>query len=673
MRSNESMLTEQGLILNSLEVTFNKDKISLLKTAYTHELYTKYKHNPDFFIYRFDDDLYIWKLRPTNERLPSDFKKAEITIEEHAPIFTKIVECSIVEFFKNNNREIFLNRYDWTWTVKLQKEKQRNFGALSLLPTLIFSLRNLYSKLDERQVIVLTLRMRMKPSFTGSEEVIKRQLTDTRGLTRNNNGEIIASADNRYRYLEATGQKQNYEKYRRGMESSSNQFEFLRKYTESFNKIASDLYMPDGLQILNFLLVNLPSASFDSTRIPEPQYFYYNERTRYSHYYDRTVSELWPYSFDRFNGQKLNILVVSPDEYEGSTDEYIVTLSKKLTNLFRLKNVNFDLYTTKPPETYLDTLDKIDANDYDLAVVVLSQRNRDIDTRQSPHYLIKAKLLNQRLPSQHLTIETLRKALRKRDPITNIINNNIALNIYAKLGGTAWTIEKSEKNTSELIIGIGSTIDDSGERIIGFANVFDYNGTYIVGDCSQLCTMDEYANNLEGYLVDTLTQAFRKKGLSGGERVRLIFHLFKEAGKKYELTAINNALIHFKQFDVQYSLVHLSDGHNFRILKNQGKTPPHRGTFIQLSSRQALIHMGGRSVVPIQVRLDKRSEYRDLYEITRQVLYFAHLSHRTFAPTSQPVTIKYPNLMARKVSELKKVPSWDYAILNKLNDKLWFI
>ena len=129
----------------------------------------------------------------------------------------------------------------------------------------------------------------------------------------------------------------------------------------------------------------------------------------------------------------------------------------------------------------------------------------------------------------------------------------------------------------------------------------------------------------------------------------------------------------YYKLNIERLLVHLSYGHNFRIFKDQGKEPPYRGTFVQLSSKQALLHMGGRSIVPIQVRLDERSEYRDLYEITRQVLYFTHLSYRTFMPPSQPVTIKYPNLMAKMVSELKKVPNWDYSILNKLNDKLWFI
>ncbi len=663
--TQESMLVGQGLTLNFLEVVFNKDKLSLLKAAYSDDLYTKYKKHPDFFIYRSAGDLYIWKLRPTSESLPSIFEEVEINIEEHTLIFTKIVEFAIVNFFRNKDYQVFRQKHASIWEVELKNEEQKQFGALTVRPILAFSLRNLYSRLKKRQVIALTVRRRMKPIFTGSEELITSQLTDTRGLTRNNAGKIVASTHNLYRYLEATGQQQSYKNYRNKMESAHNEFKYLRRYTKRFNEVAPQFYIPNGLEISNFLLVNLPSVSFESTRIPKPKYFYHNERSKLG-YYDKVVSELKPYSLDLFSNQRLNILVVSPDEYEGSIGEYIVTLDSKLRNLFHLKHVQFHLKTVKAPETYLDVLDKIDANDYNLAIILLSQQDKKLPTLQSPYYLTKAKLLNQRLPTQDLTIEVLRKN-------NNIINNNVALNVYSKLGGTAWTIEKSQKDISELIIGIGSTTDDNGQSIIGFANIFDYNGTYLVGDCSQLSTMDEYAKNLEKYLIDSLMQAFDKQGLSEGDRVRLIFHLFKEAGREYELKAVYNALKHFKAYDIQYSLVHLSYNHNFRIFENQGYRAPARGTFIQLSYRQALLHLGGRSVVPIQIRLDKRSEYRDIYEITRQVLYFTHLSYRSFIPASKPVTIKYPNLMAKMVYELKQVPGWDYGILDKLNDKLWFI
>ncbi len=666
MRSSELIPIENGLTLNFLKMVFNKDTLFLRKTLYSDELYNEYKLNPDFFIYRIKDNLYIWELHPTNQQLPRVFEQVEITIKEYPRIFSKIAERAIVQFFRNNNRQTTWNKYSSIWEVELKKEKQENFNALSLQPTLRFSVIDLYSTLSQRQVIALSIRRRMKPFFTESEESIMNQLTDNSELTRNYRGEINASTHNLNKYLEATGQKKDYRSYLGKRQTRLTEFEFLKTSAKNFNHIAPDIYMPDGLKISKFSIINPTIAFFKTAKIPKPKYCYYNERTM-AGYYNEAVSKSKPYSYDLFSNQKVNILVVSPDKYDRSIREHIKTLDRKLQTLFHLKDVKFHLKIIKSPETYLDVLDKIDANNYNLAIIVVSQQDKEMCTSQSPYYLTKAKLLNQRLPTQELTIEVIRNS-------SEIIDNDIALNIYSKLGGVAWTIEKSEKNISELVIGIGSTIDDCGERIIGFASVFDYNGTYLIGDCSQLSTMNKYTENLENYLVNALTQAFHQKGLSKGDEVRLIFHLFKEAGKRHELTAIGNALRRFKGYDVEYSLVHLSTyGHNYRIFKNQGRSSPNRGTFVQLSSQQALLHLGGNTVVPIQVRLDNRSKYTDIFEITQQVLYFAHLSYRSFIHGGQPVTIKYPNLMANMVSELKKVPNWDHSILNKLNETLWFI
>ena len=160
----------------------------------------------------------------------------------------------------------------------------------------------------------------------------------------------------------------------------------------------------------------------------------------------------------------------------------------------------------------------IDCNNYDLAIIVISKQDKAETLSQSLYHSTKAKLLNQRLLSQELTIEKIKEN-------NEYINANIALNVYSKLGGIPWTVEKTLKDIPELIIGIGSTVDDSKERVIGFASVFDYNGTYIVGDCSQLSVMNDYAKNLEDYLVRILNNAFQIKGLSRRDEVRLTFHL----------------------------------------------------------------------------------------------------------------------------------------------------
>jgi argonaute-like protein implicated in RNA metabolism and viral defense len=301
-----------------------------------------------------------------------------------------------------------------------------------------------------------------------------------------------------------------------------------------------------------------------------------------------------------------------------------------------------------------------------VALITMAEAYKQLPVGQSPYHRTKAKLLNQRVPSQDILVKNLRHS-------SHSVENNIALNVYSKLGGTAWTIEKAEKDIPELVIGIGSTIDASGTHIIGFANVFDHNGTYIVGDCSQLSTKQNYANNLENYLVKVIKQAIEMKGIGAKQRLRLLFHLFKGASKKSELTAIRNALKKFSAYSIQYGIAHLSYNHNLRMYLDGGKKQPSRGTFVQISTLQGLLYLGGYGETPLLVRLDKRADYKDLYATTKQVLFFCHLSYRSFKPANKPVTITYPSRMAKIVSELRQLSEWDPDILNMLSDKLWFI
>ena len=669
MQKSESMLRESGITLNCFEVLFNKHKLTLHKADYSQELYEEYKANPHFFIYRYFDklhnsSLFIWKLSDTKQAIPKVFREAEITLDKHAWIFTKIVESAIVQLFRDNNREIFLNKYSYIWNVELKSLQTKSFGALLLRPTMAFSLGSLYSMHLDRAVIVLNVRKRMKRVFI-EDDTTKDHLSKISGLDRYDDGVLIPSTKNQYRYLESIGQKQNFENYRRNHETPRNEYEFFMKQAENFKEVKSQFYLPNGLKILDFSPIKLPNDYFKAERFPIPQYFYHNERPKVGSPHS-AISKLQPYSFDKFDNVELNILVVCYNKHQESISKFLKILESKLSTLFHLNSIKFDVRTVKSPETHLDVLDNIDAKNYNLAIIVITKQDRRISPRESLYHLTKAKLLNQRLLSQELTIEKIKEN-------NEFINRDIALNVYSKLGGIAWTVERASNDIPDLIVGIGSTVDQNGERIIGFVSIFDYNGTYIVGDCSQMSTMDEYAKNLEVYLVETLTNALEKKGLSENDEVRLIFHLFKEAGKKHELTAIENALNSLNLSNIRYSLVHLSKYHNFLIFKKQGKDKPNRGTIVQLTSNQALLHLGGRSFVPILVRVDKRSKYNDIYEITQQVLHFAHLSYRSFIQGSKPVTMKYPTLMAKMVTELKEVPNWDYSILNNLNDDLWFI
>lgn len=387
MKKNQSTPIEHGLTLNSLEVILNKNILTLQKAEYSQDLFRKYVENNDYYIHRYEEDMYIWALRQTDERLHNSFNKVEVTIEKHAPIFTKIIERAIVTFFEDNSYEIYKRRHSSIWELELKKEEEGSFGALTLRPTLVFSLRNLYSRLERKQVIALTIRKRGKPIFTGNEDQIKEHLTDTRGLVRNHKGDIVGSRENTKRYLEATGQNEDFARFLSEIESSCKEFNYIKECPEHFKKISPKLYLPSELEILDFLLVNLPSASFESFKISKPIYYYYNETTR-TGYYNQMVSQLKPFSFDVFSTRKLNILVVSKGENEGSVGEFLVLLQSKLKDIFHIDNLEFQLKIAPTSKSYIDLLGKVDAKDYDLAIIVLSQRDKAINTLYSPYYLL---------------------------------------------------------------------------------------------------------------------------------------------------------------------------------------------------------------------------------------------------------------------------------------------
>jgi hypothetical protein len=198
-------IQKKGLALNFFEIVLNKDKIKVWRTTYSKDVLDKYRESmPGYFFYRYtvseEDWIYAWQRSSTDTTLKSEFAPVVVTVEEDAPIFAKVIEEAIVQFFKSNSYEIFKQKYSSIWEVRLQKEKAANFGALQLQPTLAFCIHMLYSKHTESQVLALSVRKKYKHQFTVAEEQLNEQHVDTRGWTRNKNGVIVASPPNRRIY-----------------------------------------------------------------------------------------------------------------------------------------------------------------------------------------------------------------------------------------------------------------------------------------------------------------------------------------------------------------------------------------------------------------------------------------------------------------------------------------
>jgi hypothetical protein len=312
---------KKGLALNFFEIVLNKGEINVWRALYSKDALDKYRKSaPDYFFYRYtvDDEswIYAWQRRPTDATLQSEFAPVVVAAEEDAPVLAKVIEKAIVQFFKSNGYEVFKQKYSSIWEVQLRKEVAVSFGALQLQPTLAFSVHMFYSKDTQSQVLALSVQKKYKHRFTISEEQLNEQNIDTRGWTRNSDGDIVASPSNRRVYLEGTNRAKGYVGYLKSISSEEREYTYLEGFQNQFEQVKAKLFLPDGLEVTKFLLANLPSSKFEATEIWKPRYYYYNERTK-TGYYDRVVSELQPYSYDLFRGKTVNALVLTPSEHEG--------------------------------------------------------------------------------------------------------------------------------------------------------------------------------------------------------------------------------------------------------------------------------------------------------------------------------------------------------------------
>lgn len=669
MSYNQNLTQNNGLVLNVLEIIPSKNIIQIFKTENKRKSIKEYLiEYPEYYFYSEGLTVYAWNIVENPQSILSDdFKIVKITHKINTLVFNKVFEIGIYQWFKNNNSNIYQLKYSSVYEVEF-KRNVHSFNGLNIIPLLIFGVHPFYSKQTDKQVIGLSLRFSTKFAFDTNETTFQNLKFDTRGLKRNYKNQIIASTSAIAKFLGATNQTANFNAQRNKLNDETNLYNELQNFIKIFNvNIKPNVFLPDSLAISELNFHNIPNLNFIADTANKPDYYFYQERLGKNKFYNVLTKELKPYSFDVFNNRTVNFLVITPDIHEGTTETFIKSLEAKLKDVFHLYKIHFDYQTfSLNNESYEQAIGKISNLNYDLAIVTVSANDKATQIQSSPYYVSKAKLLNQRIPTQEITVEIMRKA-------NEMIYDAIALNIYSKIGGSAWTIEKVQKQKTEVVIGISSTINFDNERVIGFANIFDYNGNYIIGDCSTISNLSNYATDLEEHLTNSINALIEQKGLQTTDPIRLIFHLSKEAGKKYELKAIDNTLAKFKDYDIQFGIVHLSYNHNLRVFLNGGKDIPQRGTFIQISTFQALLHLGKGTKVPILVRLDQRSTYKDIFDASKQVLYFCHLCYRNFRPANVPVTIKYPSLMAKLSDELSQVPKWDTNQLNNIKDKLWFI
>jgi len=314
----------------------------------------------------------------------------------------------------------------------------------------------------------------------------------------------------------------------------------------------------------------------------------------------------------------------------------------------------------------------------DLVIVVTTARNQTIYTA------VKSLLLGNSIPSQVVTAEVL----RNRRGFSWILEN-IALQIYAKIGGTPWTVMSCSQK-KELVIGVSRAMDKKKNYVVGFITLFTHDGDYqfmysLAPRPIEWAKSEEYREELSKLITDAYKEYERKVG----KPLSLIIHLCKRPGKFREIFAVEKAIQEIGG-NLPYALLHLNDNTNYRLFDVTHSTyVPRAGIKVDLNPYTALLLLDGRVPdqtgqetrkkrgVPrvLEVYMDKRSTLpkEEFPRLVRQVFEFAFVNWRGFNVQTIPATLHYSYLVARLVSEIG-AENWNYiASAGRLRDKAWFL
>lgn len=392
------------------------------------------------------------------------------------------------------------------------------------------------------------------------------------------------------------------------------------------------------------------------------------------------ISLFGPYDKSLIQTKSVKHAIMYPNEHESLIGNFITAYTKGLdrypgyTRWFRQGIEAFERYPIDKLtlDGYLDVANDVLKRTYDLVFVVTESLERPNPVYES----VKTHFLKKGVPSQFISSVRLSGGPNQLQWVLG----NVALSVYAKMGGTPWVIEAEDR--PEIILGISRAFDRKNNVIVGFAVLFKQNGDFILTRSkAPVSSWDAYEISMEELVYDAINDFRRSEGNPG----QVVFHFTKRPGQR-EIGAIQRAIRRL-QLDINYALVHLNESSGIRLFDTSHTSyVPTAGLKVSLSSHEALLLLGGRdptgyssligTPTVLDVSIDKRSTVKrsDYNRIINQVFNLAFVNWRGFNARTLPVTTNYAYLIAKIIGDLGSADEWREIIDEKnLIDKAWFL
>ena len=426
---------------------------------------------------------------------------------------------------------------------------------------------------------------------------------------------------------------------------------------------------------------------------------------------DSEINTHGPFDAGSFDKKTAKIALIFPEQYKGRVDSFAARLrdgvvsnnhnspyKQGFTRKYRLTALDFDFYTIAAnlpkAEAYRNAALLAARAGVDSAIVVVSEDDKSLHGADSPYFVTKATLLSQGVPTQMVRIETLQDT-----PSLPWSLNNIALSLYAKLGGVPWALSVRQRFTHEIIIGIGSTsigFDriSNRERLVGITTVFAGDGKYLLGNATKEVSLSDYKEALLESLKSNIFELSRRYGWQNGDHLRVIFHQSFKRYRNEEAEAVKELASSLADYNIEFALVHIGEDHGWRIFdpngsgvkssqETRGEMVAPRGVIVALNPFTRLLTLTGPRQLktatqgcprPMKISIHRDSTFSDIDYIAKQIFDLTFMSWRSFFPSTNPVTIKYSNLVVELLGHFKSVPYWNPdTLFTRLRDSRWFL
>jgi hypothetical protein len=453
-------------------------------------------------------------------------------------------------------------------------------------------------------------------------------------------------------------------------------------------------------------------------RLPPVEYCYDAAKAKRHQFAWVGLQKFGAYSQDTFSKRTPKILVVVPDRAAGQVSQFVKLFRDGVDSIenssyaagfsrtFGLVNPQFVTCTVPvsqrsseaSADRYARSVEEHLArdSDYQAAIAVILDDEARLPDHVNPYLRAKAVLLMNGIPVQEARLSTLTKPPAS----LQYTMQNIAVALYAKMGGVPWTVAHDLGVDDELVIGMGMA-ELSGSRFqerqrhMGITTVFRGDGNYLLASVAKACSYTEYPDVLRTATADVLREVKTRNGWRPGDTIRIVFHLSKPLKHIEMAEIVNDAVLEVgREQTVQFAFLTVSHDHGFKILDSdqagiqarngrKARFVPDRGTMAQVGQATRLLCTNGPQQVkrpttplpsPLLVHLHPKSSYNDLAYLTEQALKFTSLTWRSTQPAYSPVTIFYSELIAELLARLQNLPGWSPAVLNsKLRTSRWFL